>query len=361
MLAALAALLLALPTRCNAEQAQTQAELLDRVGFERLEAVSKSLGSVDAGSIVGELLAGRLAIDRSACRRLFYRFLLSLRDGLGQTTAALAAPLLVLLVMRLVAGRGPAGVTLLCRLACACALTGQCVRSASIAGELMRASTAVMDAAVPVLSGAMALTGAEAGAGILTPASALCAYIIEKLFSGLGVPLCGFAAAVAVAGNLSDRFRLKRLFALMKRLLRRGATLLIAGFTAVLAAEGCVSAAQDSISGRVLRQLLRGAVPGIRGGLAGTSDALLASAAIVKNAIGVTGMIVVLGACLRPTMLLASSALSAKITSAMLEPLSDENVVDMTNAFGDLLGLLLGLGTASAILVMLLIGACLAI
>ena len=64
----------------------------------------------------------------------------------------------------------------------------------------------------PVLTALMSATGRTGTAGLLRPLAALGGGMLTAVVERIAVVLCGGAAVLAVAGNLSERIRLKSLF-----------------------------------------------------------------------------------------------------------------------------------------------------
>ncbi|MBR1820311.1 MAG: hypothetical protein IJ769_01670 [Clostridia bacterium] len=263
ILALAAALLL---TGASARAVSAQSWLLEKSGVESLAALSKELGGLDVDRAVSRLMSGELRVDQIEIQRLLERFAASLREGLTDALAALAAPVLASLALRALMGDSSGGViALLCRASCAALLTERFLQARHIAEAALAALVRMVGAASPVLIAALTLTGSAQRATILTPTTALCASLIEAAFQNVGLPLCGVAAVIAAASSLSDRFQLNRLFELLRRSVTWGISLLMAGFVGVMAVEGLLVSGQDALSARAVRRAIQAALPIIGG------------------------------------------------------------------------------------------------
>ena len=80
---------------------------------------------------------------------------------------------------------------------------------------------------------------------------------------------------------------------------------------------------------------------------------LVASAGILKNAVGVFGMLVVLGMCVVPFLQLGIHYLAYKITAALSATVSGGRVAGLIDQIGGAFGLVLGMTGACALLLLI--------
>ncbi len=351
------ALLLALHPAARALDAMDA--LLGRTGFDRLEALADELELPDIRNLASRAMEGKLDVGEGSIRRALEGLARRLRASLVDTLCVLAAPVVASLCLRLLLGGGNGALALLCRLACACGLARGCASAMDLAGTVMALSARVAGTAAPVLVAAMSLTGGSACAGLLSPVAVLCVDIIEKALSGIGLPLCAAAAAVAVGGGLSDRLRLDGLFRLICSVAVWGVRLLVGMFVVLQSVEGRLAMLQDSALSRALRQALQGMIPFIGSSVSNSAGALVESAAMARGVVGVAGMLLAILACACPVTRLLAYMLSLKIASAVMEPVAEPGVTAMVAGFGQISRILLALCAASVVLVAVLCGTCL--
>ena len=332
---------------------------LDRAGFGRLERMAGELGVDGLREFAQRAFDGESLWDVDALRDGLRRLGASVREGLVSALRAIAVPVLATLLLRLLLDRRDGPLSLLCRLSCAVALSTGCADALREADALMAALARMADVLSPVLAAALTLTGAGASAAALSPASTLCLSLIETALRDTALPLCAVAATVGVAGSLSERFRLDRLLALIRRFTIWGTGLMSAGFASLLAIEGHLASAQDGTMSRAVRGLIRGAIPFVGGSLSDSAGALVQSAALAKNAVGAAGMALALSLCAVPMTKLIVHALSLKLAAAISEPIADPGIVRVTACFGDVAGMLLAICGAGTVLDLLLCATCL--
>ncbi len=351
-----ALLLLALPA-ARAEAAS--GEWLARAGMGRLESAAEALGAKSPADIARRVFAGEPALDIEGAVGALRGLLGSVKTRLLFALRSVAVPVLAVLLLRLLLGRRDGPLALLCRLSCALSLATVCADALQSARETMAALSKAADALSPVLATALTLTGEGGVAAALTPASALCVDIIENVLKDAGVPLCAVAATVNIAGGLSERLRLDRLFALLKRWTTLCAGLLCAGFGALVSAEGRLAALQDGASTRAVRAALRSAIPFIGRSLSDSAGALVQSASLAKGAVGAAGVALAASVCAGALARLLAQAVSLKLAAAAIEPVADDGIARITAGFGDVAGMLMALCAAALMLDVMLCGTCL--
>ncbi len=349
-----------LQTRAFAEQAPVDA-FLDQVGLERLDALSAEAG-IDVRALTERILSGRLPTGRNVIGGFWESLKNALKRNLLGLLARLCAPAILGLFLRILLGeRGASGgAYLLCRLSCARAVLGAFSESRAVASGLLGTTVDAVQSITPVLSAALSLTGCSASATVLSPLTAIYANAAESILGGVGFSLCGIAASVAVAGNLSQRFRLSRVFSAVKGCVVWLTGLSMAGLVGIMSVEGVMASARDTAAMRSARFAVENLLPFIGGDVSGSLDALAGSVVIARNAVGVTGAALLLGTCAVPFIKLAATVLSMKLAASILEPAVERRVSAMLFQIADAAEMLLALCSAAVVMALLMLGSILA-
>ena len=82
-------------------------------------------------------------------------------------------------------------------------------------------------------------------------------------------------------------------------------------------------------------------------------DSILGSTVILKNAVGVVGVIIIIGICILPIIKLASFSIMYSVASAVIEPIADKKIVKLLDEMGSIFKLLLAIVTISSVLVII--------
>ncbi|MHA9740564.1 stage III sporulation protein AE [Robinsoniella peoriensis] len=92
--------------------------------------------------------------------------------------------------------------------------------------------------------------------------------------------------------------------------------------------------AVDSLKNTLLHKT-SGAIPVIGNVFNAVSEVVVGSAVLVKNAVGVAGLIAVLIICLMPLVKLVIGTFMYKLLSAVIQPISDKRMIDCIGSIGD--------------------------
>ena len=138
--------------------------------------------------------------------------------------------------------------------------------------------------------------------------------------------------AVTAVNHLSDRMHLTR----MAQLLRSAVCWLLGvSFTVFLGAmslQGVCSASVDGVAIRAAKYAVDNFVPVVGGMFSDTMDTLVGCTLIVKNALGVASVLVLCAALRGPLLQTLASVFALKLGAALLELVSDAEVI---RAIGD--------------------------
>lgn len=228
-------------------------------------------------------------------------------------------------------------------------------------GDFQSALHAVLDAIeqvgvlaagmFPVMAAALTLTGA-AGTAAATQSAGMFAFdLVIRLIENLLVPaVCAYIAVLtvnaAVGGDL-----LGSLAALIRWAVTGTLKLVLTVFITFLTLGGAVSGSVDQLSLKAARFAVSGSVPVVGGIISDAAETMLSGAVLVKNAVGILGMLCVTAVCLVPFLQAGASYLLFKAGAAVLSPVCGRDLGSMLGGVGEGIGLLLGmLGTCCAIL-----------
>jgi stage III sporulation protein AE len=129
---------------------------------------------------------------------------------------------------------------------------------------------------------------------------------------------------------------------------------LVAGaFTAYLTISGSVAAAGDSLTLKAAKLTLSGGVPIVGGVLSDAAGTVLAGTAVIKNSLGVFGLLAVLSVCILPVVNLSVQHFLFKLLSAVMSPVAGGAVSDLAVGISDAFGLMLGMCATGAFLLIL--------
>lgn len=88
-------------------------------------------------------------------------------------------------------------------------------------------------------------------------------------------------------------------------------------------------------------------------------DSILGCGVVLKNAVGVVGVIIIVGICIMPIIKLGTFSMMYSLTSSIIEPLADEKIIKLLDEMSGIFKLLLAI--VCSVSVLLIIGVTLVI
>ena len=205
---------------------------------------------------------------------------------------------------------------------------------------------------LPVVTAAAAAAGAPTGAAARQLATVLFSNVLMNLISHLLLPLVyGYIAASAAYAALGSE-GLKRIAALLRWVVTTALTTLLLVFVGYLTVSGVVAGTADAAAVKTAKLTIAGVVPVVGGILSDAAETVLAGAGILRNTIGVFGMLVVLALCVAPFLQLGVHYLAYKVTAALTATVSDSRIAGLIDSIGGAFGLVLGMTGAGALLLL---------
>lgn len=200
--------------------------------------------------------------------------------------------------------------------------------------ELM---TSFMQILFPILLALLISMGGIASTGILQPATALLSGVIGIFLKNIMIPLISLSAILVLVSNINENIKLERLSKLTRNICTWILGIVFTVFIGVLSIQGILAATFDGISIRTTKYAIEAFVPVVGKMFSQTVDIIIGCSLMLKNAVGIAGLIVAVAICLFPTLKIISLMAVYKICSALLEPISDKRIVNCLDDIGSVL------------------------
>ena len=206
---------------------------------------------------------------------------------------------------------------------------------------------------LPVITAAMAGQGSISTSSALYAGTAFFDALLTSIIEKLQTPLVYLYLVLSVASSTVGEAILKKLRDFMKWAVTWTLKTILYIFTGYIGVTGVISGATDAATLKAAKLAISGMVPVVGNILSDASEAVLLSAAAVKNAAGVYGMFAILAIWIGPFFKIGSHYILLKAISAFCPAFASKSSADLVQDFCSALGLLLAM--TSAISLMLLI------
>lgn len=205
-------------------------------------------------------------------------------------------------------------------------------------------------AILPTLCTAAVSAGAFTSASAKYAATALFMDILITVGTKVIMPLISAYIAAIIAGAALGKETLTKVADMLKWICTTALTLMVTAFTVYLSLTGIISGKADEVATRATKSALGALLPVVGGVISDAAETLVAGAGIVRNSIGVFGLLAVAAVCLMPILRLGAHYLVYKGTAALSEALTDKRMSELIGGVGTAFGLVLGLVGAAGIM-----------
>ena len=210
---------------------------------------------------------------------------------------------------------------------------------------------------LPVMTAAMAASGAVTSSTALYAGTAVFDAVLSNVISGLLVPAVYVILILSVAASATAQPMLKKLRDVIKNSTAWGLRSILYIFTGYISITGVISGSTDAAALKATKLTMSGMVPMVGGILADASDAVLMGAEVVKNAVGVYGLLAVAAIWINPFVQLGIQYLLLKLTEAVCEVFEMKAITDLIGSFSSAMGILLAM-TGSVSIMLLVSSIC---
>lgn len=206
-----------------------------------------------------------------------------------------------------------------------------------------------MRSLVPAYYIALSYTGNITSASLFYQVILVIIAVVDMLFFNLIIPLINIYVVLLLVNNLSKEDFLSRLAQLIKSavewLLKCMVTVVI-GFNVL---QGLIAPALDAFKTTALNKTVS-AIPGVGNAVNAVTDMVIGSAVLVKNALGVSALIVLLIICIVPMAKLWIFSVMYRLSAAIIQPIADVRMVNCIGSIGDGAKLLIKVVTTALVL-----------
>nr|NSL46522.1 stage III sporulation protein AE [Dendrosporobacter quercicolus DSM 1736]SDL54131.1 stage III sporulation protein AE [Dendrosporobacter quercicolus] len=199
-----------------------------------------------------------------------------------------------------------------------------------------------MEALLPLMISLLAGVGALTSAALLTPLMLFVISAVSVVVKNVILPLLLITSVLDCVNYLSDKYRLGNLTSLFKQtgMMILGFTMVV--FIGIITVQGVAGGVADGITLRTAKYATTTFIPVVGKMFADTVELVMGASLLLKNAVGIFGVIVVAAICALPLIKLLSLVAIVKVTGALVQPMGDDRMGRCLDAMGNNLLLVFG-------------------
>lgn len=212
---------------------------------------------------------------------------------------------------------------------------------------------------LPILTTLMITTGSITSASIVQPILLFLINFIGNIITTIILPITLVSTALAIVSKISDKVQIDKLSKFFKSSVVWILGIVLTVFVGLLSVEGSLSSSVDGVTAKTAKAAVSNFIPVVGKILGDAVETVIGCGNILKNAVGIVGVIVIIGICIMPIIKVTILMVTYYLTSALCQPIADDKIVSLLGQIGDTFKILLAILISVAM--MLLIGVTLVI
>ncbi|HCH74137.1 MAG TPA: hypothetical protein DEV87_03025 [Clostridiales bacterium] len=178
----------------------------------------------------------------------------------------------------------------------------------------------------PVLLTLMTASGGTVSVSIFQPAVLLLGGGMVTIVNAFILPFAVFILIFSVISGLSKEVRLGKFTEFFTSIIKWVIGLLATVFSVFLTVQGIVGAASDGLSAKAAKYAVSNSIPIVGGLIKDGFDLIRCGSVLIKNAVGLSSVVVLFFIVLTPVLKIAALSILLKLVSAVTETVSDEKI-----------------------------------
>ena len=203
---------------------------------------------------------------------------------------------------------------------------------------------------MPLLLTLMIYTGSIATSSILEPVILFAINLIGNLIKDILIPVVFIIVIFSIISKISERIQIEKLSKFLRSSVVWFLGIILTIFVGVVSLEGTLSSSVDGIIAKTAKTAVSTVIPVVGKILGDVVDSVLGCGIILKNAVGIVGVIIIIGICIMPIIKIATLCIMYSLASAIVQPVADGKIVKILDEMGGVFKLLLGILCALSVL-----------
>lgn len=206
---------------------------------------------------------------------------------------------------------------------------------------------------VPVVIASLASSGAITSAEVFQPMLLGIIEVSLGIIESVFIPVFMLLMALNTVNSISDKINIDKTVGFLEKTIKWGLSILLTVFVGTAGLQSLASGAADSLSIKLTKYAASNLIPVVGGILSESVETVVNCSIIIKNAVGIVGIIVLTGTMLLPLLKIFACLTVLRLTAAIIQPVSDKKIVKCVSGAADCVGMVFA--TVAAVTVMLVI------
>lgn len=200
-----------------------------------------------------------------------------------------------------------------------------------------------MNLLIPLMLNLMLATGCITSSTVVQPVLLFMINFMGNTINIFLIPLLLISVTLGIISNISDKIQIDKLSKFLKSSIIWFLGIALTIFTCVLSIEGTLSSSVDGLTAKTAKAAVSNFIPVVGKILGDAAETVIGCGNILKNSVGVIGIIIVIGIIAVPILKIAVLYVSFYLTSAVCEVVADEKIVKLIGNIADSYKILLAI------------------
>ena len=222
---------------------------------------------------------------------------------------------------------------------CSCCMIGLCLKCFfdiyQVCSSAVDTMTVTMQALFPILVPLLIIMGGFTSGGVLNPFIVTAITIFNSILQKIIMPAIYVSCVFILVNSMTEKDYVRKLATLI-----RGAAIFVMGlmvtlFSGLTFLQGVVTKTADGMLAKTARYSMDNFVPIVGGFASDSLDMILSCATVIKNGVGIFGLIIVITLLVIPMVKILAVALVFKVSAVVIEPIGNKAISDGLNEVGN--------------------------
>ncbi len=202
------------------------------------------------------------------------------------------------------------------------------------AKEAIERMVQFMLALIPLMLTLLGLMGNVVSVTLFHPLIILMIHVVGTFIYLVVFPLFYLSTILGIVSSISEKYRVTQLANLFKK---AGITLLgivLTFFLGVISVQGATTAVTDGVTIRTAKYITGNFVPVVGRSISEAADTVVSASLLVKNTIGLAGVIILLLISAFPAIKILTLAFIYQFSAAIMQPLGNSPIIESLSMIG---------------------------
>ncbi|WLR60468.1 stage III sporulation protein AE [Guptibacillus hwajinpoensis] len=186
-------------------------------------------------------------------------------------------------------------------------------------------------ALIPLLLALMASVGGVASVAFFHPIVLFLVNTGGLLIQKFVLPMLFLSAVLAIVSTISEQYKVTQLSNLLRNVAIGTLGVFFAVFLGVISVQGATTAVADGVTIRAAKFVTGNFIPVVGRMFTDATDTVLSASVLLKNTVGLAGVVILLMICAFPALKVLSLVLIYNIAAAVIQPLGGGPIIQSLN------------------------------